>query len=109
MKGLLAWWEDLCKSSAILRFVDVNLRGIGQVMFQDNLLSGLLFFIAIGWGSYAAGVPQVAVGGLVAVLAATLTAYWLHVDKAELNAGLYGTAAFVLVTWLFLLPRLKFD
>jgi urea transporter len=45
MKGLLAWWEDLCKSSAILRFVDVNLRGIGQVMFQDNPLVTWLFLL----------------------------------------------------------------
>ena len=38
-----------------LRFVDLNLRGVGQVMFQDNSAqSGLLFFVAIGWGSYAA-------------------------------------------------------
>ena len=95
MKGLLAWWEGLCASSKILRFVDRNLRGIGQVMFQDNPLSGLLFFVAIGWGSYAAGVPQVAIGGLVAVLAATLMAQWLRVDEAALNAGLYGFNAYL--------------
>ncbi len=90
MKALLASWEDLCASSRPLRFVDVNLRGIGQVMFQDNPLSGLLFFVAIGWGSYAAGVGQVAIGGLIAVLAATSTAYWLRVDEDALHAGLYG-------------------
>jgi urea transporter len=95
MKGLLAWWEGRCQSSGILRFVDRNLRGIGQVMFQDNPLSGLLFFVAIGWGSYAAGVPQVAIGGLVAVLAATLMAQWLRVDEAALNAGLYGFNAYL--------------
>jgi urea transporter len=95
MKGLLTWWEDLCKGSTIVRFVDLNLRGIGQVMFQDNPLSGLLFFIAIGWGSYEAGMPQVAIGGLVAVIAATLTAQWLRVDAAALAAGLYGYNAYL--------------
>jgi urea transporter len=95
MKGLLAWWERGSASSKVLRFVDINLRGIGQVMFQDNPLSGLLFFIAIGWGSSAAGVPQVAIGGLVAVLAATLMAQWLRVDEAGLNAGLYGFNAYL--------------
>jgi urea transporter len=95
MKNLLASWERACTASTILRFVDVNLRGIGQVMFQDNPLSGLLFFIAIGWGSYAAGVPQVATGGLVALLSATLTAQWLQVDKAALGAGLYGFNAYL--------------
>ena len=95
MKGLLAWWERCCVSSKFLRFVDYNLRGIGQVMFQDNPLSGLLFFIGIGWGSYAAGMPQVAIGGLVAVVAATLTAQWLRVDAAGLGAGLYGFNAYL--------------
>jgi urea transporter len=95
MKGLLAWWEGVCRSSGGLRFVDRILRGIGQVMFQDNPLSGLLFFVAIGWGSYAGGVPQVAIGGLVGVLAGTLMAKWLRVDEAALNAGLYGFNAYL--------------
>jgi urea transporter len=95
MKGLLSWWEGLCKGSAILRFVDYNLRGIGQVMFQDNPLSGLLFFIAIGWGSFVSGMPQVAIGGLVAVIVGTLTAQWLRVDADGLAAGLYGYNAYL--------------
>jgi len=95
MKALLAWWEGVCNGSRLLRFVDVNLRGIGQVMFQDNPLSGLLFFIAIGWGSLAAGMPQVALGGLVALVAGTLTAQWLRVDAAGLAAGLYGYNAYL--------------
>lgn len=95
MKGLLMGWESACTRSKILRFIDLNLRGIGQVMFQDNPLSGLLFFIGIGWGSYAAGMPQVAIGGLVALVAATLTAQWLRVDKADLGAGLYGYNAYL--------------
>ena len=86
MKGLLAWWERPCTSARVLRFVDVNLRGIGQVMFQDNPVTGLAFLAAVGWGSYAQGVPQVAIGGLVGVVAATLTAQWLHVDDAGLAA-----------------------
>lgn len=95
MDGLLAWWKGCCDSSKVLRFLDLNLRGIGQVMFQDNPLSGLLFFVAIGWGSYAAGMPQVAIGGLVAVVAGTLAAQWLRVDAAGLAAGLYGYNAYL--------------
>jgi urea transporter len=90
MEKLLAKWERLCASSRTVRFVDINLRGIGQVMFQDNPLSGALFLAAIAWGSYAAGVPQVAIAGVVAIIVATLTAQWLRVDDASLNAGLYG-------------------
>lgn len=90
MKNMLEGWEARCSASAALRFIDVNLRGIGQVMFQDHPLSGLLFFIAIGWGSYAAGMMHVAAGGLVALVAASATAYWLRADEADIRAGLYG-------------------
>jgi urea transporter len=103
-------WENACKAAWPLRFVDINLRGIGQVLFQDNPLSGLLFFIAIGWGSYAADAPQVAIGGLLALIVATLTALWLRVDAAALHAGLYGFNAFLvgiaLTTFLALSPLL---
>jgi urea transporter len=95
MKQGLAAWERGCAASRILRFVDVTLRGIGQVMLQDNPLTGLLFLAAVCWGSYAGGVPQVAIGGIVAVVAATVTAMWLRVEPANLNAGLYGYNAYL--------------
>jgi urea transporter len=89
------WWDRACASLPPLRFIDTLLRGIGQVMFQDNPLSGLLFFIAIGWGSYVAGVPEVAIGGLLAIIVATLTAMLLRVDAASVRAGLYGFNAYL--------------
>ncbi len=90
MKKLLSSWESACASSGALRFVDVNLRGIGQVMFQDNPLSGALFLAGIAWGSYAAGVPRIAIAGVVAVVVSTLAARWLRVDRESLRSGLYG-------------------
>jgi urea transporter len=93
-----------------LRFVDIILRGIGQVMFQDNPVSGLFFFLAIGWGSYAASVPQVAIGGLLGIVVATIMAWWLRVDRATLGAGLYGFNAYLvgiaLPTFLTVSPLL---
>lgn len=90
MKRMLARWEDIAASSAVVRFLDINLRSVGQVMFQNNPLTGLLFLAAITWGSYEAGVPQVAIAGTLAVIAANLMAQSLRVDKASLHAGLYG-------------------
>jgi urea transporter len=90
MQKILAKWESLCASSGVLRFVDINLRGIGQVMLQDNPLTGALFLLGIAWGSYAAGLPRVAIAGVVAVIVATLTAKWLRVDEKALGSGLYG-------------------
>jgi urea transporter len=90
MKTILEAWEARCASSPIPRFVDICLRGVGQVMFQDNPLTGLLFLAAIAWGSFAAGAPGILVAGLVAVVTATLVALWLRVEGSALNAGLYG-------------------
>lgn len=90
MERLLARWERACASSAILRVVDIVLRGAGQVMFQNNPLSGALFLAALGWGSLAAGAPHVAIGGVSALVAASLAAQALRADKALLARGVYG-------------------
>jgi urea transporter len=83
-------WERRCAQSESLRFVDIVLRGVGQVMFQDNPATGLLFLIAIAWGAFAAGAPGVLFAGLLGVIVATGTAIWLRADEAGLKAGLYG-------------------
>ncbi len=90
MDALLARWEALCATSPILRFADVCLRGVGQVMFQDNPLTGVIFLAAIAWGSAVAGAPAVLFAGVLGVIVATLTAMWLKVEDAALKAGLYG-------------------
>lgn len=83
-------WARAAESSAGLTFVDANLRGAGQVMLQNNPLTGLLFLVGIGWGAVSAGTPQVAVGALVGLVVATATALWLRVDPVSLGSGLYG-------------------
>src|SRR4029450_9571115 len=90
VEKVLAKWESLSASSGIVRFLDINLRSIGQVMFQNNPLTGTLFLAAIAWGSYAAGVPQVVLAGALAVVVANLTAELLHVDTESLHSGLFG-------------------
>lgn len=90
MDKVLLSWERACVSSPLLRFMDINLRGVGQVMFQDNPLSGLFFVAAIGWGSFAAGMPQTFLAGVLAVVVATLTGKSLRVAPEVLNAGLCG-------------------
>jgi urea transporter len=90
MNKVLVKWEDWCASSKLLRFVDINLRGIGQVMFQNNPASGALFLAGVAWGSIATGAPYILLAGIVAVVVATLTAQWLHFAEENIAAGLYG-------------------
>jgi urea transporter len=74
VQSLLEQWEALCSRFSALRFVDIGLRGFGQVMFQDNPLTGVLFLAAVAWGSIVAGVPHVLLAGVLGVVASTLTA-----------------------------------
>jgi len=61
------------------------LRGVGQVFFQENALSGAVFLLGIALSS-----PLMAVGGLVGAAVGTATALLLKFDEAETTAGIYG-------------------
>jgi urea transporter len=72
-------------------------RGIGQVFFQENALTGALFLLGIALSS-----PLMAVGALVGSAIGTATAWVLKFDKAELLAGIYGfNATLVGIATLF--------
>ncbi|WP_165175311.1 urea transporter [Desulfovibrio sp. ZJ369] len=83
-------WAGLAARNPALHFIDICLRGAGQVMFQNNALTGLLFLIGIFWGAYRAHMPAVAWGALVGVAVGTLTACLLRAPRANINMGLHG-------------------
>ena len=60
-------------------------RGIGQVMFQNNALSGLLMLIGIACNSW-----QLAILAIAGTIVSTLTAYLLKYNKRDIRDGLYG-------------------
>ena len=90
MASISESWKSTTDSNAAIRFIDVNLRGSGQVMFQNNPVTGLLFIVGIGWGAYVANMPAVAIGAVLGLLVSTITAYLLHVDNDSLRSGLMG-------------------
>src|SRR6188768_1570078 len=90
MTAISQTWGRAAEGSAPLGFIDITLRGAGQVMFQDNPLTGLLFLIGILWGSIATGSMEVIVGSLVGLVTSTAIAMVLNVDKGALRSGLYG-------------------
>ncbi|WP_251621885.1 urea transporter [Odoribacter lunatus] len=73
-----------------LGFWRIVAKGIGQVMFQDNVWTGLFFLAGIFYGSYATGTPAVAWGAVVGVIVSTLTGYVLNYPAAKGLAGLWG-------------------
>ena len=90
MNALTAPWDRIAERNVALRFVDTNLKGAGQVMFQGNALTGLLFLVGICWGAVAADSVSVAVGAAVGLVVATVTGLLLESDIAPIRSGLYG-------------------
>lgn len=71
-------------------FVRTVLRGSGQVMFQNNVWTGLLFLIGIFVGAYIEGQPLVAYGAVVGLVVSTITGYFLPIPRDDGDIGLWG-------------------
>lgn len=83
-------WNQMANRSPAVLFIDECLRGAGQVIFQNNPLTGLFFLAAIWWGAAVAGQIEVAVGATIATMIATATAIVLRSDQESLSEGLFG-------------------
>lgn len=68
-----------------LGFIDAVLRGVGQVMLQNNAYAGLLFLAGVFYNSTLFGA-----GVLVGAATSTATARLLAVETSQLRAGLFG-------------------
>lgn len=86
------------KNFSKLPFADHILKGISQIMLQENRWTGLLFLIGLLIGSW-----QYAVAAISAAAAGTIAAKLLKYNQQEIEAGLYGfSPALVGVALLFL-------
>lgn len=96
-------WDDTGSTSGpalrALGLVDTVLRGVGQVMLQNNSYAGLLFLIGVFYNSTLFGI-----GVLVGTLSSTLTARLLGAERAQIRDGLFGfNGALVAVGILYFL------
>jgi urea transporter len=78
-------WATMAQRNPPVGVVDTLLRGIGQVMFQNNPLTGLLFLVGIFVNSLKFGGAA-----LLGVAASTLAAYLLGADRGLIRNGLFG-------------------
>lgn len=70
---------------SLLGFFDAVLRGVGQVMFQNNTYAGLLFLLGISLNSIPDGLAT-----LYGSLVSTATAVLLGAPRAAIRVGLHG-------------------
>lgn len=82
--------ENVTNSPNITGYVHAMLRGGGQVMFQGNSWTGLLFLCGIFWGAYEAGQAAVAWGAVVGLVVSTLAGYVLRQPSGDGAEGLWG-------------------
>ena len=69
----------------VVGFIEYCLRGVGQVVFMNSPITGLLILVA-AWITD----PWFGFAGTIAVIASTLAGIALGFDRGAIHAGLYG-------------------
>lgn len=88
---------SLSIDKAIPRPLRVILRGVGQVFFCCNAVTGLIFLVALYVGGITAGIAAT-----VGVISSTVAAYLLGFSEDDIDAGLYGFNGTLVGPCLFL-------
>ncbi|MBL8496511.1 urea transporter [Nitrosomonas sp. JL21] len=88
---------SLSIDKALPRPLRVILRGVGQVFFCCNAVTGLVFLIALYIGGITAGLAAT-----VGVISSTVAAYLLGFSEDDIDAGLYGFNGTLVGPCLFL-------
>ncbi len=83
--GTMPWLNQRWANQPSLDFINYNLRGVGQVIFVNNPLSGLLILLALFIQS-----PWIGLMSLVAVVSSTLSAVALKLDRDTIRGGIFG-------------------
>lgn len=85
INGTMPEWSNRAEQNPVVDFVDYCLRGVGQVVFMNNPLTGLAIIIAMFVAEAWLGVA-----GLIGLVTSTLTAIVLGLDRGAIRAGLFG-------------------
>ena len=88
---------SLAIDKAMPRPLRVILRGVGQVFFCCNAVTGFIFLLALFIGGVAAGAAAT-----VGVISSTVAAYLLGFSEDDIDAGLYGFNGTLVGPCLFL-------
>jgi len=88
---------SLAIDKAMPRPLRVILRGVGQVFFCCNAVTGAIFLLALFIGGVTAGAAAT-----VGVISSTVTAYLLGFSEDDIDAGLYGFNGTLVGPCLFL-------
>lgn len=88
--GTSGVWQSLAGRWGPVGVVDEVLRGVSQVMLQNNPLTGLLFLVGVAVTSW-----PLALAGLWGTLVSTATAHGLAAGRGLIASGLFGFNGFL--------------
>ena len=83
--GTMPDWQARVEGNPLADFVDYCLRGVGQVVFMNNPITGLLILVGMLVASVWLGVAAI-----IGLVASTLVGILLGVDRGLIRAGLFG-------------------
>jgi urea transporter len=85
INGTMPGWGERADGNPFLAFIDSCLRGVGQVCFMNNPITGLAIlvamFVAEAWLGFA---------GALGLVVSTLAAIAIGMDRGAIRAGLFG-------------------
>lgn len=85
LDGVMPQWSEGLESRPALDFVHYCLRGVGQIVFMNNPVTGLLILVGLWVFS-----PWLGFAAMLGVVASTASALILGLDRLAVRAGLYG-------------------
>lgn len=85
LDGTMPEWSSQAERSPLVEFVDSCLRGVGQVCFMNNPVTGLAILVAMAIAELWLGFA-----GVLGLAVSTATAIAIGMDRAAIRAGLFG-------------------
>ena len=85
INGTMPEWSRRIEGTPPVAFVDSCLRGVGQVCFMNNPVTGLAILVAMFVGEAWLGFA-----GALGVVVSTLAAIVIGMDRGAIRAGLFG-------------------
>ena len=85
INGTMPGWAEQADGNPLLAFVDSCLRGVGQVCFMNNPVTGLAILVAMFVGE-----PWLGFAGALGLVVSTLAAIAIGMDRGAIRAGLFG-------------------
>ena len=85
INGTMPAWGQRADANPVLAFIDSCLRGVGQVCFMNNPVTGLAILVAMFVAE-----PWLGFAGALGLAVSTAAAIVLSMDRGAIRAGLYG-------------------